>query len=135
MGKLIFKGVERNKSAIGFYERSKIEINNTVLIDMCCYDLQQAMEFILKGLLELNGIEYNKTHDVRAHIQQLYSLRDKELDDILNEISLRASTFNEWQTKSRYMDSFYALETDIEKAIEICSRLITHIETQYLKNG
>lgn len=131
MGKLIFKGIERSKTARDLFNRSKIETNNSVLIDMCCYDLQQALEFMLKGIIEINGNDYNKSHDLRAHIQELYKLEDELLNNILNEISLRAATFNEWQTKSRYMDMFFALEGDIEKGLEICRNLVKYIQKEY----
>lgn len=71
------------------------------------YHLQQAMELALKYLLELDGVDYPKTHD----IDQLVRLaHENEVDVALSEyLEDHAEMFSQWEAKSRYVIG-YAIE-------------------------
>ena len=133
MSKLINHGKVRLGSARELYKRSVQEPDmSDYYIDMCCFDYQQSMEFFLKGIVELLGEKYVVNHDLRANVNKIYSVKTDnpeikrvidELDDTLTIIRQYATTFNEWETKSRYEETFAAVSKDIELADKVCSQL------------
>lgn len=96
------------------------------LIKIACFDLQQAIEFYLKGIILFQGNNYCENHDLRAQLNRLDNI--PELNDTLEKIRENASTFNEWENKSRYDFNFVATVEDIKEAIEICKKLREYAE-------
>ena len=72
------------------------------------YHLQQSLELALKYLLEQNGVEYPKTHD----IERLIKLgRENDVDLMVSDyIDDHAEMFSSWESKARYITG-YQLET------------------------
>ena len=96
-------------------------------IDECCFNLQQAIEFSLKYLVEINGENYIENHDIRAQINKL-----KKMDKYIpceEKLRLLASTINSWEVETRYNDNFVALYEDIVEVKEIMNQLITYCES------
>lgn len=83
-------------------------------LDACCYNLQQAIEFSLKFLVEMTGQQYAENHDIRANINILNKV-DYHIS-YEKEIRGMASTLYSWETESRYKDSFVAIIADVEDA-------------------
>ena len=79
------------------------------------YHLQQAMELCLKYLLEQDGVEYPKTHD----IDQLIRIgREADVDFALPEyLDDHAEMFTQWEAKSRYILGYAIEARKIEKAL------------------
>ena len=95
-------------------------------IDECCFNLQQAIEFSLKYLVEINGENYIENHDIRAQINKL-----KKMGKYIpceEKLRLLASTINSWEVETRYNDNFVALYEDIVEVKEIMNQLITYCE-------
>lgn len=93
-------------------------------INVMGYHLQQAMELALKYLLEQNGIEYPKTHD----IDQLIRLGAKEGAELyLSEyLEDHAEMFSQWEAKSRYVLGYSIEAHKVERAMkEVDSYLAT----------
>ena len=96
-------------------------------VDECCFNLQQAIEFSLKYLVEINGENYVENHDIRAQINKL-----KKMDKFIpceEKLRLLASTINSWEVETRYNDNFVALYEDIIEVKEIMNQLITYCES------
>lgn len=96
-------------------------------IDECCFNLQQAIEFSLKYLVEINGENYIENHDIRAQLNKL-----KKMDKYIpceEKLRLLASTINSWEVETRYNDNFVALYEDIVEVKEIMNQLITYCES------
>ena len=118
MSKLLSRAVVALENAEHNY--GKIELDDCYL-DACCYNLQQAIEFSLKFLVEMTGQQYAENHDIRANINIL-----NRVDyHISNEKELRsmASTLYSWETESRYLESFVAVVEDVEEAFK-CARAL-----------
>ena len=97
-----------------------------VYLDSCCFHLQQSIEFILKGIVEMHGMQYAENHDIRANLNILNRAGisipyEKELRD-------KAEVLYRWETETRYKDSFIAAIKDIEEVMEIFINLITYVE-------
>lgn len=80
------------------------------------FHLQQAMELALKYLLEQDGIEYPKTHD----IDQLIRIgREANVDLYLSEyLEDHAEMFSQWEAKSRYVIGYAIESRKAERALQ-----------------
>lgn len=86
------------------------------LLNIVGYHLQQAVELAIKYLLERNGVEYPKVHD----IGQLFNLaRDHNivLDDSDDYIEDHADMFTTWEVKTRYILNYSLDLQHIQKAM------------------
>lgn len=79
------------------------------------YHLQQTVELMFKHILSLNGVAFQKTHD----LDQLIAIAaahnvDLHLTDFLNE---KADVITLWESKTRYVMGFHVESKRIEMAI------------------
>lgn len=91
-------------------------------LDAACYNIQQAIEFALKFLVEMTGQQYAENHDIRANINIL-----NRVDYHISyeaEIKNMASTLYSWETETRYKDSFVAVIADVENAFAYARALV-----------
>ena len=103
---------------------SKIDSNDCYL-DSCCFHLQQAIEFLLKGIVEMHGAQYAENHDIRANLNILDRL-DIEIP-CEKDLRLMASTLYSWETESRYKESFIAAIKDVDEVFRIAEELFGYI--------
>lgn len=119
MSKLLSRAMVALENAEHNYDRILID---DCYLDACCYNLQQAIEFSLKFLVEMTGQQYAENHDIRANINIL----NREDYHISHEKELRnmASTLYSWENESRYKDSFVAVIEDVEEAFTYARALV-----------
>jgi len=98
--------------------------DNDCYMDSCCFHLQQCVEFLLKGIVEINGLPFAENHDVRANLNIL--TRNDIVIPCEKEIRDKASILYSWETESRYKDSFIAAIKDIEEVIIIADTLLKY---------
>lgn len=93
----------------------KVASDDEEQLNMAAYHLQQALELSLKYLLEQNGIEYPKTHD----IDQLIRMgKEGDADLHLTEyVEEHAEMFSQWEMKSRYIIGFAVEAAKVERAL------------------
>jgi len=84
-------------------------------LNIIAYLLQQSVELSIKYTLEINGLEYPKTHE----IDQLIRLaKEKQVDLFLNEyIEEHSEMFSQWESKSRYVLGYLVELEKIDRAI------------------
>lgn len=125
MSKLLSRSKISLEHAKSDYE--KINLNDCYM-DSCCFHLQQSIEFLLKGIVEMNGAQYAENHDIRANLNILNRLNV----EIPSEKALRllASTLYSWETESRYKESFIAAIKDIDEVFKIAEELTKYIYSQ-----
>jgi HEPN domain-containing protein len=123
MSKLLARAKAKKFSADNSYNFMSLD---DAYIDECCFNLQQAIEFCLKYLVEMCGERYIENHDIRAQINKLKSL-NKEFP-CEEKLRMMASTINEWAVETRYNDNFVALLDDIEDARKIAEELVTYCD-------
>jgi len=94
---------------------NNINDDNESLLNQVAYHLQQTLELSLKYELEMNGVEYTKTHD----IEQLIKIgKDNNVELTLSEYIVdHAEMFSAWEAKSRYVLGYLVERTKIEKSI------------------
>ena len=121
MSKLLSRAKISLEHALSDY--NKIDYNDCYL-DSCCFHLQQSIEFLLKGIVELNGVQYAENHDIRANLNILNRLNI--VIPCEKDLRLLASTLYSWETESRYKESFIAAINDIDEVIRIANELIEY---------
>ena len=125
MSKLLARAKAKKSSAENSYNNMSLD---DAYIDECCFNLQQAIEFTLKYLVEMAGEHYIENHDIRAQMNKL-----KKLDKYFpceEQLRSMASTINSWEVDTRYNDNFVALLEDIDDAMKIADELIEYCEQQ-----
>lgn len=123
------KLLSRSKIALEHAKSDYIKIDsNDCYMDSCCFHLQQAIEFLLKGIVEMNGAQYAENHDVRANLNILSRIGIEIPCE--KELRLMASTLYSWETESRYKDSFIAATKDIDEVFLIAEELSNYIYSQ-----
>lgn len=78
---------------------TKVSIDDAYL-DTACFETQQALEFLMKAILNENGKRYEKSHDIRYLLGLLEEVKfsfGKE-----DELELIADTVTDWEENSRY---------------------------------
>lgn len=84
-------------------------------LNLAGYHLQQALELTLKYLLEQDGVEYPKTHD----IDQLIRIgNERGVDLRLSEyLTDHAEMFSMWEARSRYVLGYAIEARKLERAL------------------
>ena len=125
MSKLLSRAKISLEHALSDYNRID---NNDCYLDSCCFHLQQSIEFLLKGIVEMNGAQYAENHDIRANLNILNRLNVEIPYE--KDLRLLASTLYSWETESRYKESFIAAVKDIDEVIKIANKLIEFVYSQ-----
>ena len=97
-------------------------------LESCCFGLQQSLEFLLNGIVELNGERFAENHDIRSNLNILHRVNvqipyEKELRQMAN-------TLYQWETESRYKDSFIAAIADVEEVMAYAEGLLEYVSEQ-----
>lgn len=69
-------------------------------LDLACFNTQQAVEFLIKAILEENGKAYDKTHNIRYLLELLKDI--SFVFDKMEELENISDTVTQWEEKSRY---------------------------------
>lgn len=110
------KTVEWAKSQLG---------NDEDFMDIACYHTEQAIEKLLKFIIELSGENYPKTHD----ITRLCAIIEKLPNIILpDNLIMMSETLTLWEATSRYRDIFKATVRQLEITQKIFEELLSIVE-------
>ena len=84
-------------------------------LNIIAFHLQQALELSMKYLLEMDGVEYPKTHS----IEQLIRIAKSKCSDLhLTEyIEDHCEMFSTWEEKSRYILGYLVEAEKVDRAI------------------
>lgn len=106
-----------------------------VYMDSCCYSLSQTIELALKFIVEMTGNNYAENHDIRANLNILQ--RTSSELPFETELRDKAKLLYEWETESRYKESFVAAYADVDevrvlakKVLDFAESLITVIDVE-----
>ena len=100
------------------------KINDEEYLDVCCYHIQQAIEKLLKYAIEMRGVNYPHTHNIALLYTEYCKLGYEEVDNL----ELFAGTLTEWESSSRYKESFYATIKQLNIASNIFSQLLNILQ-------
>lgn len=116
------KAAANYKSALLLLENSN---GDEEQLNFAGYHLQQAVELALKYLLEQNGTEYPKTHD----IDQLIRIgKENGAEIYINDyIEDHAEMFTLWEAKARYVLGYAIEQKKLERALTEVDRYLTDI--------
>lgn len=126
---LFDKAKQNLKVAESIY--STIAINDEAYLNYVGYHIQQALELSIKYMLEMNGVNYPKTHDIDQLIR-LASINNVEL--YLNEyIDDHSEMFSLWEARTRYILNYRLEKRKIERSLtetksylDVIEKMISH---------
>lgn len=120
---LFDKGITNYNAAIVMRERCP---DDEAFLNIAGYHLQQSLEFVIKYILEQNGVEYVKTHD----IDQLIMLgKENDVDMYLTEyVEDHSEMFSQWEAKSRYILGYRIELKKIDRAIDELRKYFQAVE-------
>ena len=101
-----------------------------LFVNQIAYLIQQSYELTIKYLLENNGVEYPKTHD----IDQLIRLANEQgvelyISDYLDEHS---EMISQWESKSRYVLGYLVEYRKAARALEDLRAYIQRVKEKSL---
>lgn len=126
---LFDKAKQNLKVAESIY--STIAINDEAYLNYVGYHIQQALELSIKYMLEMNGVNYPKTHDIDQLIR-LANINNVEL--YLNEyIDDHSEMFSLWEARARYILNYRLEKRKIERSLtetksylDVIEKMISH---------
>lgn len=118
--------------ALSSYQRAKVEhqLQDFLLRDVA-FNLQQTLEFQLKGIISLFE-EPTYGHDFTPILNQIYSLQIevsklKSFTPFIEEIVKHQMEISRWEVKSRYDPEYYVMMQTIEEIIPLCEDINNYI--------
>lgn len=120
------KSVANYKSARLLFENA---IGDEEQLNFAGYHLQQAIELAIKYLLEQDGVEYPKTHDID---QLIRIAKDNDVELYMSEyLEDHAEMLSMWEAKARYVLDYAIESKKIERALaEVDEYLATVAEAE-----
>jgi HEPN domain-containing protein len=90
--------------SVAMLEQSKNALTKAsedeAVLDVACFETQQAVEFLIKAILLENGIAYPKSHDIRFLLSLLEQVNFSF--EKMDSLDLLADTITDWEENSRY---------------------------------
>lgn len=109
---------------------TKIDID-TCYLDSCCFLLQQSLEFLIKGAVDLLELDCSENYDIRTNLN---ILDQRHIDiPLLKEINRNINMLYIWKNDSRCKESFTAAVKDIEEVMAIVKSLFEYVEAHMKK--
>lgn len=99
------------------------------LLNIVGYHLQQTVELALKFLLEINGAEYPKVHDIGQliNIARNHNIALDGSDDYIED---HADMFTTWEVKTRYILNYSLNLQSIQKAMPHVGAFLDFVNEQ-----
>ena len=104
--------------------------DDEVYLNYIAYHVQQAIELSIKYTLELNGVEYPRTHDIS---QLIYLAKKESIDLYLSKyIEEHSDMFTIWESKTRYVLNYKLERKKVEIAITETEKYIQDIQKRFI---
>jgi len=86
------------------------------------YSLQQAVELAIKHIMEVNGVRYEKTHQ----IEDLIDMCERRNVPIQysEEFYNFAPAISKWESKTRYIKNYVLARKQVERGIQLISEFL-----------
>lgn len=115
------------------------EMKEDYIIRDTCVELQSAIEYMIKGLIEhLCGTDYEHKHHFEKNINILISNKDNindydKLKSILDKLSDYSMIISNWHTDAAYKNGFATTIKQIDDAFDIGNGLKSYIKENIFK--
>ena len=107
------------------YNQYKCE-SDDIWLDSACYDAQQSLEFLMKGILASKGVvvgdkENNIPKNQGHNIYHLLSRLTNEgfIFDKIDDLASLASTITSWEEEGRYSPGVHVHEQTLHRVYKI----------------
>jgi len=105
-----------------------INLQDELSINIAAYHAQQAIEKLMKFIINLDGVVYPTTHNISA-LMDLAEERKVSFPAWLDDISF---LLNGWATQTRYNASFIAAKRDVARILDLIDTWIKEIECSFV---
>jgi HEPN domain-containing protein len=109
-------------------ERSE---SDELFIDAAAYQIQQAIEKLLKFWMVTIGVDYPRTHDMNV----LIGILQKENQEIPEWLTINRNNINLYASQSRYGSSIVGVKMVIDDLISGAEGLISKLEVNKIPNA
>ncbi len=117
------KAVQNYNAAASLY--SSLACSDEMYLGIVGYHLQQSAELAMKYILDENGVDYPKTHD----LNQLMIMADRNGVDlhITDYIYQNAALLTNWETNTRYVLNYMLEANRVKDALNGVKEYIQNI--------
>lgn len=96
------------------------------------YLLQQTVELALKHIIEMNGFDYPKTHDVSVLLDKIDEACTHKIDnDIIEKLYLMSGTITQMESKTRYIKNYLVSKRNISQVKDLIIELLPQIDNSF----
>ena len=104
---------------------SLTQVTDENIINLASYHLEQAVEKAIKFVIENNGHEFPKTHNIESLISYA---KENDIDLYLNDYIIdHSEMFSAWEAKTRYVIDYLVDKEKVEKSIPHVSRYLDDV--------
>lgn len=102
------------------------------ILDKACFDVQQALEFLIKAILLNYNIHFDNTHN----ISYLVSLLEKTglVFERMEDLLLLADTITSWEEKGRYYEGVKTKKETVRRVYKIMDSIEEAFLNEQQKN-
>jgi HEPN domain-containing protein len=112
--------IDRAKSCLTI---SKVKLDGNILYEDLCFQAQQAVEKMIKGLLVFYGVDPERTHNLVSLIRELS--KNIDIPEEINETVM----LNDYAVQTRYPGDYTPIgEEEYNNAIIVAERCVMWIE-------
>ena len=97
--------------------------SESAYIDSMCFDTQQSIEFLLKGILLSYGVDFKKVHEI-DHLVDLVKENVPIEFSRLKELDTLATTITYWEEGSRYDSGIRTTVNTVRRCLNIYDSII-----------
>lgn len=97
------------------------------------YHLQQSVELALKYQLDVNGVDYPKTHDIDQLIRIAHET-DTELA-ITPYVESHSEMFTLWESRTRYVLNYHLESSKVETALSEVRNFLEYVAQYEIKTN
>lgn len=99
-------------------------------LNLTGYLLQQALEFAIKHVLEVNGVSYPYTHKIDI----LLDLLPGDKYDVPSNIRMSHGTITSWESQTRYIKDYFLAKKEIDLLMPVVLDFITYLSPAGVSN-
>lgn len=101
-------------------------------LNIAGYLLQQTVELALKHIIEMNGFEYPKTHDISVLLDKIDEVCTHKIDEnIIDTLYLMSGTITQMESKTRYIKNYLVSKRSISQVKELIIKLLPQIDKSF----
>ncbi len=101
-------------------------------LNIAGYLMQQTVELSLKHIIEMNGFDYPKTHDISVLLDNIDEKCTHKVDnDIIDKLYLMSGTITQMESKTRYIKNYLVSKRNILQVKDLITILLPQVDRSF----